>query len=115
MRGTKVRNASCQRCEHPGFPGARSVCNVLVPWTNPSPARGTGVHCGTAKGPLGFQGVRRGSGGSLEGALTALRLHLQPVRDPRPPPLCVALDDEHRALPPLALLRIGRVQRLQFA
>ena len=30
------------------------MCNVLVPWTNPSPARGTGVHCGTAKGPLGF-------------------------------------------------------------
>ena len=33
------------------------MCNVLVPWTNPSPARGTGVHCGTAKG------VRRGSEG----------------------------------------------------
>eukprot|EP00959_Pyramimonas_sp_CCMP1952_P031244 654875-Pyramimonas_sp.AAC.1 len=36
----------------PGFPGASSVCNVLVPWTNPSPARGAGVQCGTAKGPL---------------------------------------------------------------
>eukprot|EP00976_Prorocentrum_cordatum_P114484 1195855-Prorocentrum_minimum.AAC.3 len=73
MRGTNVQNASYQRC--PGFPGARSVCNVLVPWTarrflgHPSPARGTGVHCGTAKGPLGFhssgpmtvrRGVRRG-------------------------------------------------------
>eukprot|EP00976_Prorocentrum_cordatum_P116007 1196099-Prorocentrum_minimum.AAC.2 len=44
MKGTKVQNANYQRCEHPGFPGASSVCNVPVPWTNPSPARGTGVH-----------------------------------------------------------------------
>eukprot|EP00976_Prorocentrum_cordatum_P082527 1184845-Prorocentrum_minimum.AAC.7 len=48
MRGTIVQNASYQRCEHPGFPGASSVCIVLVPWTNPSPARGQ-------------EGVRRGS------------------------------------------------------
>eukprot|EP00976_Prorocentrum_cordatum_P102032 1192885-Prorocentrum_minimum.AAC.3 len=27
-RGTKVQNASYQRCEHPEFPGASSVCNV---------------------------------------------------------------------------------------
>eukprot|EP00976_Prorocentrum_cordatum_P020102 407524-Prorocentrum_minimum.AAC.1 len=47
-RGTDVQNASYQRCEHLGFPGASSVCNVLVPWTNPSPARGTSVHGGTA-------------------------------------------------------------------
>eukprot|EP00976_Prorocentrum_cordatum_P075151 1181804-Prorocentrum_minimum.AAC.1 len=53
-RGTNVQNADYQRCEHPGFPGASSVCNVLVPWTYPSPTRGTGVHCGTAKGPLGL-------------------------------------------------------------
>eukprot|EP00976_Prorocentrum_cordatum_P004829 95047-Prorocentrum_minimum.AAC.2 len=37
LRGTHVQNASYQRCEHPGFPGASSVCNVRVPWTNPSP------------------------------------------------------------------------------
>eukprot|EP00976_Prorocentrum_cordatum_P035467 721000-Prorocentrum_minimum.AAC.1 len=43
-----------RRCKRPGFPGASSACNVLVSWTHPSPARGTGVHCGTAKGPLGF-------------------------------------------------------------
>ena len=55
MRGTNVQNASYQHCEHPGLPGVSSVCNVLVPWTYPSPARGTGVHCGTAKGPLGFR------------------------------------------------------------
>eukprot|EP00976_Prorocentrum_cordatum_P060859 1176074-Prorocentrum_minimum.AAC.3 len=34
-----------------GFPGTSSVCNVRVPWTNPSPVRSTGVQCGTAKGP----------------------------------------------------------------
>eukprot|EP00959_Pyramimonas_sp_CCMP1952_P472254 9499750-Pyramimonas_sp.AAC.1 len=45
---------SYHRCEHPGLPGASSVCNVLVPWTNPSPVRRTDVQCGTAKGPLGF-------------------------------------------------------------
>eukprot|EP00959_Pyramimonas_sp_CCMP1952_P141389 2959225-Pyramimonas_sp.AAC.1 len=28
-RGTKGKNASCQRCKHPGFPGAGSVCNVV--------------------------------------------------------------------------------------
>eukprot|EP00959_Pyramimonas_sp_CCMP1952_P051905 1084960-Pyramimonas_sp.AAC.1 len=27
MRGTNVQNASNQHCEHPGFPGASSVCN----------------------------------------------------------------------------------------
>eukprot|EP00959_Pyramimonas_sp_CCMP1952_P428480 8974564-Pyramimonas_sp.AAC.1 len=32
----------------------RSLTNVMVPWTYPSPVRGTGVHCGTAKGPSGF-------------------------------------------------------------
>eukprot|EP00976_Prorocentrum_cordatum_P116438 1196163-Prorocentrum_minimum.AAC.3 len=74
MRGTNVQNASYQRCEHPGFPGASSVCNVLVPWTNPSPVQSTGVQCGTAKGPFGLHssdpmtvkalvsGVCRGSG-----------------------------------------------------
>eukprot|EP00959_Pyramimonas_sp_CCMP1952_P437244 9154795-Pyramimonas_sp.AAC.1 len=36
MRGTNIQNAGYQRCEHPGFPGACSVCNVLVPWANPS-------------------------------------------------------------------------------
>eukprot|EP00959_Pyramimonas_sp_CCMP1952_P404031 8465978-Pyramimonas_sp.AAC.1 len=72
MRGTNVQNTGqYQHCEHPGIPGASSRCNVLVPWTNPSPVRGTDVHCGTAKGPLGFhssgpmtvrtqEGVRRG-------------------------------------------------------
>eukprot|EP00976_Prorocentrum_cordatum_P105979 1194365-Prorocentrum_minimum.AAC.3 len=54
MRGTNVQIASYQRCEHPGFPGASSVCNIRVPWTNPSPVRSTGVYCGTARGPLGF-------------------------------------------------------------
>eukprot|EP00976_Prorocentrum_cordatum_P078895 1183315-Prorocentrum_minimum.AAC.4 len=70
-RGTNVQNASYQRCEHLGFPGASSVCNVRIPWTNPSPVRSTGVQCGTAKGPTvrisllrrGQEGVRRGSGG----------------------------------------------------
>eukprot|EP00959_Pyramimonas_sp_CCMP1952_P206230 4313029-Pyramimonas_sp.AAC.1 len=33
VRDTKAQNASYQRCAHPGFPGASSVCNVLVPWT----------------------------------------------------------------------------------
>eukprot|EP00976_Prorocentrum_cordatum_P106147 1194394-Prorocentrum_minimum.AAC.2 len=42
VRGTKVQNASCQRCEHPELPGASSACNVLVPWTNPSPGVGGG-------------------------------------------------------------------------
>eukprot|EP00959_Pyramimonas_sp_CCMP1952_P085876 1796342-Pyramimonas_sp.AAC.1 len=54
MRGTDVQNGSYQRCEHPGLPGASSVCNVWVPWTNPSHVRGTGVQHGTAKGPFGF-------------------------------------------------------------
>eukprot|EP00959_Pyramimonas_sp_CCMP1952_P296638 6205519-Pyramimonas_sp.AAC.1 len=36
MRGANVQNTGVtgylyQRCEHPGFPGASSVCNVLVP------------------------------------------------------------------------------------
>eukprot|EP00976_Prorocentrum_cordatum_P106063 1194375-Prorocentrum_minimum.AAC.10 len=39
MRGTNVQNASYRCCEHQGFPGESSVCNVLVPWTNPSPVR----------------------------------------------------------------------------
>eukprot|EP00959_Pyramimonas_sp_CCMP1952_P334674 7008420-Pyramimonas_sp.AAC.1 len=43
MRGTNVQNASCQRCEHPGFLGASSVCNVRVPRTYPSPVRSAGV------------------------------------------------------------------------
>eukprot|EP00976_Prorocentrum_cordatum_P061943 1176523-Prorocentrum_minimum.AAC.3 len=35
-RGAQTSKTRCyQRCEHPGFPGASSVCNVLVPWTNP--------------------------------------------------------------------------------
>eukprot|EP00976_Prorocentrum_cordatum_P109037 1194951-Prorocentrum_minimum.AAC.7 len=55
MRSTNVQNASNQRCEHPGFPGASSVCSVQVPWTNPSPVRCTGVHCGAAKEPSGFR------------------------------------------------------------
>eukprot|EP00959_Pyramimonas_sp_CCMP1952_P062617 1309298-Pyramimonas_sp.AAC.1 len=43
------------RCEHPGFPGPSCVCNVLVCSLDyPRPVRGSGVHCGTAKGPLGF-------------------------------------------------------------
>eukprot|EP00976_Prorocentrum_cordatum_P052733 1063570-Prorocentrum_minimum.AAC.3 len=55
-----MSNTRCsQRCEHPGFPGARSVCNVLVPWTNPSPVRSTGVRCGTAKGPWGLEWMYR--------------------------------------------------------
>eukprot|EP00976_Prorocentrum_cordatum_P069776 1179684-Prorocentrum_minimum.AAC.1 len=49
-----ARRLSDQRCEHPGFPGVSFVCNVPVPWTNPSPVRGAGEHRGTAKGPLGF-------------------------------------------------------------
>eukprot|EP00976_Prorocentrum_cordatum_P061283 1176233-Prorocentrum_minimum.AAC.2 len=48
-----AQNASYQRCEHPGFPGASSTCNVRVPLTYPSRVRSTGVQCGTAKGPLG--------------------------------------------------------------
>eukprot|EP00959_Pyramimonas_sp_CCMP1952_P031018 650662-Pyramimonas_sp.AAC.1 len=40
MRGTNVQNASYQRCKHPGFPGASSVCNVRVPWTNPIGIKG---------------------------------------------------------------------------
>eukprot|EP00959_Pyramimonas_sp_CCMP1952_P305117 6385586-Pyramimonas_sp.AAC.1 len=50
MRGTNVQNDSYQRCEHPGFPGASSMCNVLglihVPYEAPV-----------------YNGVRRGSGG----------------------------------------------------
>eukprot|EP00976_Prorocentrum_cordatum_P066161 1178197-Prorocentrum_minimum.AAC.1 len=92
VRGTNVQNASSQRCEHPGFPGASSVCSVLVSWTYPSPAQGTGVHCGTAKGSLGFHSsgpmtvkarisdvstFKRGSRGGLEGPGRVTRIPAQ--------------------------------------
>eukprot|EP00959_Pyramimonas_sp_CCMP1952_P059121 1234799-Pyramimonas_sp.AAC.1 len=64
MRGTNVQNTSHQRCEHPGFPGASSVCNVRVPWITPSPIHGTSVHCGAAKGPCSDRGQR----GSIKGS-----------------------------------------------
>eukprot|EP00976_Prorocentrum_cordatum_P035006 711932-Prorocentrum_minimum.AAC.1 len=36
--GHKRPKRGCyQRCKRPGFPGASSVCNVLVPRANPSP------------------------------------------------------------------------------
>eukprot|EP00976_Prorocentrum_cordatum_P084489 1185671-Prorocentrum_minimum.AAC.2 len=39
-RGAQTSKTRCyQRCEHPGFPGVSSVCDVRVPWTNPSPVQ----------------------------------------------------------------------------
>eukprot|EP00959_Pyramimonas_sp_CCMP1952_P076334 1594937-Pyramimonas_sp.AAC.1 len=45
MRGTNVQNAGVTSVAIPPrrFPGASSVCNVRVPWTNTSPVRSTGV------------------------------------------------------------------------
>eukprot|EP00976_Prorocentrum_cordatum_P108594 1194872-Prorocentrum_minimum.AAC.4 len=68
-RGTNIQNATYQRCEHPGLPGASSVCKVRIPWTNPSPIRGTGEQrgkqrMGVAEGVCG-RGMWRGAVGGL--------------------------------------------------
>eukprot|EP00959_Pyramimonas_sp_CCMP1952_P474745 9503830-Pyramimonas_sp.AAC.9 len=61
MRGTNVQNARYQRCEHPGFPGDSSVCNVLVSWTNPSP-RGGSEGVGESEGVASVETRWRGGG-----------------------------------------------------
>eukprot|EP00976_Prorocentrum_cordatum_P038565 784679-Prorocentrum_minimum.AAC.1 len=50
MGGTNVRNASYQRCEHPGFPGTSSLCK----WR-----RSGGGQEGVRRGSEGYLGLRR--------------------------------------------------------
>eukprot|EP00959_Pyramimonas_sp_CCMP1952_P079111 1653740-Pyramimonas_sp.AAC.1 len=58
MRGTKVQNAVLPTLQTSRIPRSKLRVQRTGPWTNPSPARGTGVH-------WGLEGVHRGPGGDL--------------------------------------------------
>eukprot|EP00976_Prorocentrum_cordatum_P083648 1185329-Prorocentrum_minimum.AAC.1 len=88
MRGTNIQNASYQRCEHPGFPGASSASTGgpqgVLPWATPSNPIDSGVCRGSVAGllrvrsrfvvgPLGVrvQEAYEGTHDNLEAALVA--------------------------------------------
>eukprot|EP00976_Prorocentrum_cordatum_P008987 178936-Prorocentrum_minimum.AAC.1 len=96
--GHKRPKRGCyQRREHPGFPGASSVCDARVPWTNPSPVQSAVVHCGS-RGERSR--AREEGGGADHGEGMASRGERAERRAHRRTHLCAAA-----AGPPLHVLR----------